>query len=58
MRTNRSSTKGIFKDWDDAETFFKSQILEIDEETFITPDLNGDEFEGSIHRISSFIDCR
>ncbi|WP_406535292.1 amino acid adenylation domain-containing protein [Methanobrevibacter sp.] len=41
----------------DVETLFKKQIFEIDEETFITPDLNGGEFEGSMHRISLFIDC-
>ena len=56
MNIDRTSKKSILKD-SDAEDFFKNQIFEIDEETFITPDLNGDEFEGSIHRISSFIDC-
>ncbi len=39
-----------------AEIYFKNLILEIDEETFITPDINEDEDEGSIHRISSFTD--
>ena len=56
MDMDMSLTEGILKNENDAETFFKKQIHEIDEETFITPDLNGDEFEGSIHRISSFID--
>ncbi|WP_407416359.1 amino acid adenylation domain-containing protein [Methanobrevibacter sp.] len=57
MDSEKLSLKGIFKDSADAEIFFRKQIFEIDEETFITPDLNGDEFEGSMHSISSFIDC-
>ena len=40
----------------EVEDYFKNQILKIDDETFITPDLNEDELQGSIHRISSFID--
>ena len=56
LSTRISNKKLIFKDVSMAETFFKNQILEIDEDTFITPDLNGDEFKGSIHRFSSFID--
>lgn len=55
MDRNKSSTKSILKD-SDAEIFFKNQIDEIDEETFITPDLNGDEFEGLFHRISALVD--
>ena len=48
--------KGILNHGDDVDAYFKNKILEIDEETFISPDLNEDEFEGSIHRIASFID--
>ncbi len=42
---------------DEVEDYFINQILKIDDETFITPDLNEDESQGSIHRIVSFIDC-
>ncbi|WP_405295866.1 D-alanine--poly(phosphoribitol) ligase subunit DltA [Methanobrevibacter sp.] len=56
LSTKIITEKLIFKDVSNAKTFFKNQILEIEEESIITPDLNGDEFKGSIHRISSFID--
>ncbi len=56
MDIDKSSTSNVLKNNEEAEEFFRNQIFEIDEETFITPDLNGDEFEGSIHRMSSFID--
>ena len=61
MDINLSLDKG-FKEKDilvsenEAEDYFKNQILKIDDETFITPNLNGDELQGSIHRIGSFID--
>ena len=51
MKNDISSNKDI-------EKFFRNQILEIDEETFITPDLNEDDFEGSVRRLSSFIAAR
>ena len=41
---------------EEIEDYFKNRILKMDGETFITPDLNGDESEGSTHRITSFID--
>ena len=61
MGINLSLAKGIEeKDMlvceNEVEDYFKNQILKIDDETFITPDLNGDELQGSVHRIGSFID--
>ena len=44
MNINKASIKSTLKDESDAETFFKKQIFEIDEEKFITPDLNGDDW--------------
>ena len=42
MDIDKSSTSNVLKNNEEAEEFFRNQIFEIDEETFITPDLNGD----------------
>ena len=56
MKQEKIIKNNILNSKEDAEIYFKNLILEIDEETFITPDINEDEDEGSIHRISSFTD--